>query len=340
MMRMSPGGLTARHASQGVAALRQFLVANLFLEGKVDRLALEKAANAVVGSYSGYLQPQSSRPNLEMAASAMCKALLRGGKGAANHPAQLVLATFGISGLVPEDHFILDDIHQIKNGLNDPWKHAQISLPAVLPVGRDHGIRPIIYEKDHTLHPFWLDWYRRAISAQPQNFSLLRDIAAIDDTTWQQGDRPLDREISLITERHELLTELRWIKAELAVAASGPHGSIALRSHNNPPELVEDQAAALLDELSASVDEAERELSNPAPNATRLIKTSGKLSAATTAIIGYCARLGDKALTGMAEEAGTSVGKWVGPALLLLVTNMSPEFRKLVQAVIDFAGTL
>lgn len=49
---------------------------------------------------------------------------------------------------------------------------------------------------------FWIDWYQRALDGRPQNWSLLRDIALIDDALWKQGGEALDDAIEELRRQH------------------------------------------------------------------------------------------------------------------------------------------
>lgn len=61
---------------------------------------------------------------------------------------------------------------------------------------------PVI--RDYPGGYFWIDWYQRALDGRPQNWSLLRDIALIDDALWRQGGEVLENTIEELRRQHGL----------------------------------------------------------------------------------------------------------------------------------------
>ena len=186
---------------------------------------------------------------------------------------------------------------------------------------------------------FWIDWYQRALDGRPQNWPLLRDVALIDDALWEEGGEALRREIDRIAERHRLLEEVRRLKAELAEAGSAT-AAIAHRSHNQPPELLPSHSveiAATVQIIAAELDEAEKELQQQQPSPSRLRQIGQAIRKAAMSVLAYCAGLGDEALKGAAKEVGVSVGKWMGPGVVLYFASQGPAFNKLADALIRLA---
>lgn len=189
---------------------------------------------------------------------------------------------------------------------------------------------------------FWIDWYQRALDGRAQNWPLLRDVALIDDALWKQGGDALDLEISRIVERHDLLEEVRRLKAALSEAASGG-AVISHRWHNGPPERLSDdadRAAAAAQSLGKQIDRAERELQKPRPSSSRLRAIGRFLKQAVTSVVRYSAGLGDEALQGAAKEIGASCGKWAGPAAVAWILSQEPAIQRLAEALLRFADRL
>lgn len=58
--------------------------------------------------------------------------------------------------------------------------------------------------RDYPGGDFWIDWYQRVLDGRPQNWSLLRDIALIEDTLWKQGGEALNDAIEDLRRQHGL----------------------------------------------------------------------------------------------------------------------------------------
>lgn len=189
---------------------------------------------------------------------------------------------------------------------------------------------------------FWIDWYQRALDGLPQNWPLLRDVALIDNALWEEGGEGLDREIRHRVERHQLLDEVRRLKAHLA-DAGGASAALPHRGHNHPPELVETyriEVAGEVEKIVERLDEAERELQEERPSPSALRKIGQGLKSGAMAVIGYCAKLGDLAAQAVAKEIGSSIGKWAGPGLVGYVVANSDAFQKLGEQMMKFADKL
>lgn len=188
---------------------------------------------------------------------------------------------------------------------------------------------------------FWADWYQRILDGRP-NWPLWRDVALIDNALWEQGGEALDTEIRRIVKRHQLLDEVRRLRAELAEAQPAD-AAIAHRGHNNPPELVQPystEIAPKVERIVETLNEAEQELQQQRPSPSVLRKVAQGLKAAVVAVLGYCAKLGDLAAQGVAKEIGASVGKWAGRGIIGYIALNSVAFQKLAEALRDLAGKL
>lgn len=187
---------------------------------------------------------------------------------------------------------------------------------------------------------FWIDWYRRTLDGRPRNWDLLRDIALINGAIWHEGGEQLDTEINRIVERHSLLEEVRRLKSELVDTLSAPATAMH-RSHNNPPELVEDAAPVLRAAsvtLIARLNEAEEELKKTEPSPSRLRRIGQAIKTVMAQIASYCTGLGDIAIKEAAKQVGASIGKWGLPAAALYFAAQSPRLQELADALITLAG--
>lgn len=193
--------------------------------------------------------------------------------------------------------------------------------------------------KDAPGGDFWIDWYQRALDCRPHSWSLLRDIALIDDTQWKQGGEALDREIRQISDRHRLLEEVRRLKAALSQA--GLDGILAPhRRHNDPPERLCDQADAAVAAAQSVVEQleqAEQELEKQQPSASRLRAVARLLRQAVISVVEYGAGLADEVLRGAAREIGGSVGKWTGPAVVTWILSQNLDLHRLADAMLQYA---
>lgn len=192
-----------------------------------------------------------------------------------------------------------------------------------------------------SLHPFWIDWYRRVVNDEAQNWDLLRDVALIDSALWQQGGEALEREIGFTVERYRLLDEVRRLRAELAEAGTAiESAALPHRSHNQPPELISEHAPEVfyaVHTIAEQLSNAEEELQQRLPSRSRLRLIGQTVLNAVTSVATYCARLGDKALNSAADEVGKSVGKWLGPSFFAYAISLNPALKDLAEALISFA---
>lgn len=202
-----------------------------------------------------------------------------------------------------------------------------------------------IWDQDPEPWTFWRRWWQGHIDGtKPFPDDLLHDIALIPDEVWQQGPKPVHAEIEKIEERHALKAEVAALRAELQQFQSiaNASASAAHRSHNQPPELIDDQVAVAR-QITAIVNalvEAEAELALPQPSPSKLQHFAKVLIAGVKAIAFYCGKLTDKALTKAAKELGSTGIKWafrVGGATLLA---QNQPIQDLAKAIFSFAAKL
>lgn len=332
LMQIAEGSLAAPNL---VDVLRRLLVARLFMDGQLDASAVQSVAAQPINFVRPFSPGRST--NVLSKANLLLDHLL----GSRGHfsAVEEAIASFGMPNLVPDGHFVLDDIRQIKSGASAAWHQVRPLSFANLPFYfGNHSLRT-----QGKIHPFWVGWYQQVIDGRPPNWPLLRDVALIDDAVWQAGGATLDHQIDLIHERHRLLEEVRRLKAELATAGLGlATGAIAHRGHNNPPELLSDESfsIAAVQIIPMELDDAEHELQQQQPSPSRLRQIGTAIRNAANSVLAYCAGLGDEVLKAAAKEVGTSVGKWAGVGLVGYLVSHSQAFEALAQALIRLADKL
>ncbi|CUX82437.1 hypothetical protein [Roseibaca calidilacus] len=161
---------------------------------------------------------------------------------------------------------------------------------------------------------FWVEWYENTLYGRPQDYDLLTKIALIDPADWDKGADHVNALIQRIVEQHNLVKDARALKEEIAQLKERLQ-SVEHRSHNNPPELVDETVAAQKEVtiIWAALDEAENELEKSAPDLGRLRQIGEFILKAAKAIGAYCASLADDAIR---TANKTVVGGAVGLALL------------------------
>lgn len=107
--------------------------------------------------------------------------------------------------------------------------------------------------------------------------------------------------------------------------------SLAHRSHNRPPEVL-DNAAEVQQQITIifdTLDEAEVELSKPAPSSSRLQRLGQRLVMAGKAIAQYCGKVADK----FAMSAATATGAYG----VTLFVKHAADIQLLGKALLEFA---
>lgn len=187
---------------------------------------------------------------------------------------------------------------------------------------------------------FWIDWYQRALYGRPQNWPQLEQIALIDPKIWDEGGEVLDVAIKRIVEHYRLLDEVRRLKTELAEARDTATATVH-RGHNNPPELLASYVSefrAEADTIAEELDNAEKELEKPQPSLPMLRRIGQALLKAATAVVGYCAGLGDTVAQAAAKKLGEQAVVWVGRGTVGYVFLNSQPIQQLAEALIRFAA--
>lgn len=188
---------------------------------------------------------------------------------------------------------------------------------------------------------FWIKWYQDAIDGVEPNWDLLERIALIDNAIWDAGPKAVAAEIEKIEKQFELLREVRAVKAS-AAEVKAVAATVAQRSHNHPPELV-DAESNLSERITLIwdvLDEAETELEKSHPEPSRLRAIADKLLELVIATTKYCASLADVVLNKAAEEIGTSGTKWAVRGVAAMWAVQQEPIRGFAGGLKDFVEML
>lgn len=185
---------------------------------------------------------------------------------------------------------------------------------------------------------FWRRWWEGAKTGKPIDPALqLAIVLGVDDETWQDPDATAVR-IAQIEEQHQLLLAVLAVKEQLTQAraevASARH-----RSHNQPPELIEEAetAAKMVTILWEPLEAAEEELEKPNPDPSRLKVIGAWLVKAAKEVLAYCGKVGDAFAMKAAETLGETGAKWAVRGTFLVVAENSTGIG---QRLLDLAEKL
>jgi len=201
-----------------------------------------------------------------------------------------------------------------------------------------------IWRRDGANWRLWIDWYDAALEGRPllgdwdRHWALLNEIALIDPEDWDAGPESVNPLIEEKFEKQRLRAEVADLKAKLA-EQENTVASVAHRSHNHPPEMVEASLDSLYLVTLDALADAEDELSkaSPSPSPSRLNACAAALLDWAGIVVSYSGELGDLIVKGAARKAGASIGLAAGPAALFWT---SEQARQVAQALIDFAQRL
>ena len=116
-----------------------------------------------------------------------------------------------------------------------------------------------------------------------------------------------------------------------------------MRSHNVPPELVDDEAwvTQSIQIIWDTMDEAEEELREEKPEPSRL-KYLGEvlLKATAEVIIRYCGPKADIMVTAFAKAIGTTAGVAAAGWLVTQLATQAEAARKIGNGLVEFAKPL
>lgn len=185
---------------------------------------------------------------------------------------------------------------------------------------------------------FWIDWYQGLLDGRTQNWSLLEEIAFIEPEVWDAGPQA----VALQIEVYQKIISLREHAERLAQNVSALRvtaASAAQRSHNDPPELVDDVHAisAGVTLIWEQVEQAAVELDKPRPDPSRL-RRIGKAILSAVVILGrYVGSLADDGLRAGAKAAGAAVGVGAAGALIVSVAAIPEPATSFAHALKELA---
>jgi len=189
---------------------------------------------------------------------------------------------------------------------------------------------------------FWIEWYDNILRGDPQDWDMLYEIAVSQDIDWEATSREVNAAIARIVEKHRLLREIAHLKAQRHQLVSLT-ASAEMRSHNMPPELVDDEAwvTQSIQIIWDTMDEAEEELREEKPEPSRL-KYLGEvlLKATAEVIIRYCGPKADIMVTAFAKAIGTTAGVAAAGWLITQLATQAEVARKIGNGLVEFAKPL
>jgi hypothetical protein len=194
------------------------------------------------------------------------------------------------------------------------------------------------WQAPNSPYRFWLRWYEAALQGHHLNLDLEQDIALIPDQDWKKGPDHIATLIDALEERHDLKAQVIALRNQLRELKQRS-ASVAHRSHNQPPELVD--APTTLNRhvtvVVAALEEAEAELEKPIPDASAIARLGKLLVEAAIRLTKYCGTLADTGLKKAAEELGTTGTKW---SIRLIAGDLlikAEPVQTLGQALISYA---
>ena len=140
----------------------------------------------------------------------------------------------------------------------------------------------------------------------PFPLELLREVVLIGDGIWRAGPKAVAERIAEVIdnfERLRLLEETRSIKGVIEEALPDGAASAFQRSHNNPPELIEnaDPPQQVLI-IWAGLDQVEHELTKAKPDKSLLAEIAEWMKKALLAFLRKCGDWADKVVGALLVE--------------------------------------
>lgn len=223
-----------------------------------------------------------------------------------------------LSAEVTQDAFfveLMNDRRAVENGLD----------LSDLPLFRDVNEFTLFWEKlvsevnsKNNWQPgdwqFWVEWYEQMLDpvTNPPNWELLEQIALIEPKVWDAGPKDVSAAIADIEERLSLRDEAKsWqVRAETLEAEIA---ALKMRSHNQPPELVEEVVAleAPIADLKQSLTTVAEELAKPEPEKSALLRCGEVIRDATLAIVKYCASVANDVIRSASKPFGAAGGTFL-----------------------------
>ncbi|WP_299851487.1 hypothetical protein [uncultured Roseovarius sp.] len=122
----------------------------------------------------------------------------------------------------------------------------------------------------------------------------MQSISSISGDDWEARGDTLDSQIDGALLPNETIRKIRQIRANISKARA----MIEVRSHNNPPELIDEQAEvnALIDETSIALNDAKEVVDKPGISSERLRSLVAKLYRLLVRVSNHTGKLIDVAL--------------------------------------------
>ena len=185
---------------------------------------------------------------------------------------------------------------------------------------------------------FWIDWYEKVLSGAPQDWDLL--LAIVDQVDWDGAPEEVNRQIQQI-ERNHLQDTIRRLKEETAKVLA-VEDDLPSRGHNNPPELIKDDAdaKAAITFIWADLDDAEKELEKDQPDPSALKRLGDALKTGAWKVLKYLGEKADLAVDGVVKEGAKSSSKWLIRALGVGYIAQLEAIQSAGSALLEFAQRL
>lgn len=185
---------------------------------------------------------------------------------------------------------------------------------------------------------FWRNWYEKAVHGINQDQALNLAVAHLPDNIWFKSIENLAPHIEHIEKKLELQEKIRTLEYEIKSRQS----FTIHRSHNNPPELVDESYAitTLLDNALLELRKASVELKKEQYSKSTLEEVRDRIKSIAVKLAHYVGKLADTAAVKSAEEVGSTGTKWairVGSAYA--ISHIEP-LRKGLEEFVDLLQQL
>jgi len=185
---------------------------------------------------------------------------------------------------------------------------------------------------------FWIDWYEKILAGAPQDWDLLQ--AIVDQVDWDGAPEEVNRQIQQI-ERDYLRATVRRLKEETSNVLA-LEDELPSRGHNNPPEMIKDDAdaKAAITFIWADLDDAEKELEKDEPDPSALMRLGDALKTGSWKVLKYLGEKADLAVDGVVKEGAKSSTKWLIRALGASYIAQLEAIQSAGRALLEFAQRL
>ena len=185
---------------------------------------------------------------------------------------------------------------------------------------------------------FWVDWYEKVLTGAPQDWDLLQ--AIVDQVDWDGAPEEVNRQIQQI-ERDHLRDTVRRLKEETSNVLA-IEDELPSRGHNNPPEMIKDDAdaKAAITFIWADLDDAEKELEKDEPDPSALKRLGDALKTSSWKVLKYLGEKADLAVDGVVKEGAKSSTKWLIRALGASYIAQLEAIQSAGRALLEFAQRL